>query len=1044
MMITGTWNSVLATAALALLAVVGHVAAAAAMDEAFDGTALDTERWSDLCAGEGAASAIVDGTFRVTRGRRGRAGVMGTPAYALAPAADKILRFSLEFAPGTRLITKNAFAFGLEDAAGGNGILVQTGKAYGYGPWGLVITCDGKEQTSEPFAELNALPGIVWRFEVTPGRVRVYCSRGHATEAGRAVFDSRREAPREGGEWLVPTVPLVPKVLDQSTGTGAWALDRIGYALVDPPPAPSVSLLAGNGHGAELLLASGGQAHASIVVADVAPATVRTAAADLQKTIEESTGALLPVVEESDWTEGPRILVGAGKAVTGLGVGVSTGTGIGDEEAVLLRRGADLVLIGNDEGPFRGTQDAVIEFLNRTLGAHVYMAIPTGKVVPKHGRLAVASLDRRVRPAFSDRPRFHLRSEYPEAVAEYLRWNHCGGVWLDGRHAHFGIAPAETYFDDHPEYYSEIGGRRFAKGEMNWQLCTTNPDVIRLAVAFCRRWLDGRPNDLTAPLSFNDGSGAPTYCMCPECRKADDPDPASGAARRLCAFANAVAREIAVSHPGKGVGIYAYFWTTVPPLEMTLEPNVSIIYAYSDGCALHALDDPDCPPNRDVMQRLKQWHRIAPRMKLYGYYGLLGDYMGLPFCSLRKVVDDARVCADLGMVGSHLDGSSIPGQGLYYWATAQTMWARGESAESLRRRYCEGMFGPASGVMVEYYRALEAMCTTPAVHAPRFAWMMPGPLYVWTDEAIRALNAGLDEASALVTGDSPEARRIEDQKLHVRFAEAFMHLKRAQRAYWRDEAEAHLAAYSEWRKRYLDEHTHLSTRGLVSLRQSVLDAYAPAEPWVPWARPPEIALKKAARRPGMDPLSSADPVWAASSISGGFWDEDIFGAYPTTAADMTYDDNALYVRVRCSDHAMAAVRSEVTTRDGDVWADDCVRLSVAVSGHGAGDADGPAAGRYDFLVNPAGVQRDVRDGDVSWNGDWTATAARSDVLNSRQWAVIVEIPWQTLGLAAAPNELKANLFRHVTTPTVQPVQFLSSTLGPLERTERYASIRLGQ
>jgi len=74
-----------------------------------------------------------------------------------------------------------------------------------------------------------------------------------------------------------------------------------------------------------------------------------------------------------------------------------------------------------------------------------------------------------------------------------ISWHHWGGTAIEHRHIHAIIAPPGVYFKTHPEYYSEIRGKRSISEPEGWQLCTTNPDVIELAVELCRQKFEEDP-----------------------------------------------------------------------------------------------------------------------------------------------------------------------------------------------------------------------------------------------------------------------------------------------------------------------------------------------------------------------------------------------------------------------------------------------------------------------------------------------------------------------------------------------------------------------
>jgi len=700
------------------------------IEEEFDGTTLDKDVWTDLGDGQGISSAVVNGSFHTIRSQKPtKVGLRANQAYALAPEKDKVLHFSVNFAPDRRFITKNNFFFGMQDESGKSSIFVQTGKSYGYGPWGVVITCNGKQQKSESLAALNALPACNWLFEVTPSRIKIFQCKKEERASGRLFFDSKRSTPQGSGEWTIPTNSMVPVVLDSgSTGMGDLVIDRIRFALDSLPPQLQITMIQGNGLGKELVLASDTKPHAYIVVADEAAEKIQLAASDLQKTIQESTGALLPVIEESDWNEGPRILVGASKLVESVGIMVRNGIAFKDEQIIVRRVGTDMVIIGNDNGSFNGTQDAVICFLNNIMGAYYYYPGPLGKVVPKINILAVGDLSISEEPSFPSRGigmYGRANGEQAARLKEWSRWNHSGGIHFEHRHSHMSIAPPKKYFKDHPEYYSEVRGERSV--DRGWQLCTTNPDVIKLAVEYCRRVLDARPYLIGASLSPNDGGG---MCTCSECRKLDKPDPISGGARRIATFANAVARELAKTHPGKYVAFYAYLFTLEPPVDITLEPNVIVVLADSGNCMLHSYDDAECGLAQDAKLRLERWRQMATNIKYYDYYGLFGDYMGLPFCNISRTITNNTYLHSLNGLGLWYDAKFVPGpQGLYYWTAMRSLWDASITVDIARKIFCDGLYGKASEAMQKYYSHLEDFCTGSGTHSVHVTWVMPGPLY---------------------------------------------------------------------------------------------------------------------------------------------------------------------------------------------------------------------------------------------------------------------------------------------------------------------------
>src|ERR1051326_2058877 len=99
------------------------------------------------------------------------------------------------------------------------------------------------------------------------------------------------------------------------------------------------------------------------------PATNKSAAAarDVQVYIEKISGAKLPIVSDEKDPGGILILVGKSALTKPLDAKIPSGqTPPRREEGLLvLTHGNHLLLAGNDEGPYHGTEYAVSEFLER-------------------------------------------------------------------------------------------------------------------------------------------------------------------------------------------------------------------------------------------------------------------------------------------------------------------------------------------------------------------------------------------------------------------------------------------------------------------------------------------------------------------------------------------------------------------------------------------------------------------------------------------------------------------------------------------------------
>jgi hypothetical protein len=210
--------------------------------------------------------------------------------------------------------------------------------------------------------------------------------------------------------------------------------------------------------GADLVLVEAGRPRAVIVVSGEAaeaiptldetkanPATqadrVAWAARDLQHYLEKMSGAELPIVPAGgEVPAGTRILVGRSKLTAGYDAEIPSGlTNLREEEGyAILTDGDTLVLAGNDEGPYHGTEYAVSFFLHR-LGVRWYMPGEFGEVIPERPTVAVGEIHE------IGRPDFKMREWWAHWFAEDLRpterrWKIHNGMNLARMHSVPGTA----------------------------------------------------------------------------------------------------------------------------------------------------------------------------------------------------------------------------------------------------------------------------------------------------------------------------------------------------------------------------------------------------------------------------------------------------------------------------------------------------------------------------------------------------------------------------------------------------------------------------
>lgn len=226
----------------------------------------------------------------------------------------------------------------------------------------------------------------------------------------------------------------------------------------------------------------------------------------------------------------------------------------------------------------RGSFNAVCGYL-RSLGVRWYMPGEIGEILPETGSIPLSKINETVHPDFPMRIfQFRPGAGGPEA----MMWGFRLGVRRPyGRQAAHGFRDmtdnAET-FKNHPKWFALYGGKRHNNPDVkNNQLCYSNEELFQEAVRFARAQFDHYDMDV---VSIMPPDGYTAICQCELCEGKESPEigPRGKLSNYVWDFVNRVAKEIAISHPGKKISNCAYGVYTEPPSNIEkLEPNVQVI-----------------------------------------------------------------------------------------------------------------------------------------------------------------------------------------------------------------------------------------------------------------------------------------------------------------------------------------------------------------------------------------------------------------------------------------------------------------------------------
>ncbi len=447
---------------------------------------------------------------------------------------------------------------------------------------------------------------------------------------------------------------------------------------------------------AGVTLVQNGRSDYAIVIAPDASPSERHGAEELQNFLEEISGARLPVTTESR----PRmVLVGDGPALRDLRLNIPF-QDLGPEGFALRTAGPHLVIAG---GRLRGSMYGVCGFLEK-LGCRWFT--PEVSRIPKMRTIRVGPLDEIQKPAFEYREPFFTEATDRDWAVRNKANGASQNIGADagGRvqyypfvHSFQALVPPRQYFDEHPEYFSLVDGKRRRE---RTQLCLTNPDVLKISIQTVERWIAEHPEATILSVSQNDWTG---YCECDNCRRVEEEEGGAHSGPIL-RFVNALAGEIEKKHPDKLIDTLAYWYSEDPPTKVRPRPNVRVRLCPIGVCEAHPYET--CPHNAYFMNNLRAWSKITDQLYVWHYNTNFTHYQ-LPFPDFDELIADIPMYKRYGVVGLFMEGdirsAGAENAELRSYVMSRLLWDVKADARKAIQEFHEAYYGKAAGPMLAYF-----------------------------------------------------------------------------------------------------------------------------------------------------------------------------------------------------------------------------------------------------------------------------------------------------------------------------------------------------
>jgi len=490
------------------------------------------------------------------------------------------------------------------------------------------------------------------------------------------------------------------------------------------------------------------------IVLPAEPALVeQTAARELAEHLKLVTGADFPTLAEQDAPADGTSLIFVGNTAKAPKKDYKF------DEILIKLDGGNLILAGHEK---RGCLYAVYSFLQDVVGVRWWT--PADTFLPKKPTLTVPDeLNVSYAPQMISREMYH-RDAQPTVFSARMKGNgfltpEYGGAVriINFVHSFYKYLPPEKYFADHPDWYSEIDGKR--KHE-HAQLCLTNEEMIQELIKNVLETLRKNPGAKMIDVSQNDWRG---FCTCEKCKAVDDAEESH--AGTLVLMLNKVAEAVEKEFPDVLVESLAYQYTRKPPKTMKPRHNVLIRLCTIECSFIQPLDGEQ---NVKFAADIEGWSKLAKYLFIWDYTTNYNDYLG-PHPNLRVLAPNVRYFIKHGAIGLFAEGEGDDFCELKNWLLLRVMWEPQLDENKLIDEFLRGYYGEEVAPLIkQYWDVLIAQAEKEKIYLGCFGMNSAKWIDLPTlNRVTEIMNKAVETATKVSGPDSDELRRLRKSKMGI-------------------------------------------------------------------------------------------------------------------------------------------------------------------------------------------------------------------------------------------------------------------------------------
>ena len=473
----------------------------------------------------------------------------------------------------------------------------------------------------------------------------------------------------------------------------------------------------------------------------------------LQDYILQISGTALPIIQADKSKSDFEIVLGQNERLDELSIGINLNA-LKQDGFLIKTDNKRLVIAGGNK---KGTLYGVYTFLEKYLGCRMYS--PKVKIIPKQKRIELGEINDLQVPAIEYRS-INYKVSWD---AEYVDWHKLShdenggrpdwGLWV---HTFNRLVPPETYFQEHPEYYSEIDGKRIPT-----QLCLTNSEVLEITIQNLRKEIARNPEAKYWSVSQNDNHD---YCQCEKCRAIDERE--GSPSGTIIQFTN----KVAVQFPDKVISTLAYEYGRKAPKTLRPNKNVNIM--------LCSIEVPRGEPiDKDTssvafMHDVEDWGKISNDIIVWDYVIQFPNLIS-PFPNLHVLQPNLQFFVRHGVTAMFEQGNREVGgefAELRTYMISKLMWDPDQDVDVLMNDFLQGYYAEAWQPIRHYIDDMTSALKSSGAPLRIFGSPIEASTSYLTPALLDGYEALFDKAELLAKDSAELLERVRVARLPVSYA----------------------------------------------------------------------------------------------------------------------------------------------------------------------------------------------------------------------------------------------------------------------------------